>query len=471
MKTLKNGVLGLESFVLFRNSQGEDGRGTLIHITRNHAVFEVYNPYSIVQLSEVLQDLRIFRGERAIYAGRAVVSTLVPTGLMLIVSVTLMDPWTDLTGLVPGKGLRQELERLLNEWGNGPTIRPSYQVAVNKLRIFLEEINRLLAQVDIAIKTGHPNRPNDMDRDLFEEIKAPIIPKVEELIAMFESEAMQVSPDEAWLHIDFMRRELQPLFLCSPYVHRTYSKPLGYAGDYEMVNMMFRNSLEGQNTYAKLINVICLEQGPVKAHRNRINILFNRLKSEARRVTRDGRSLRVMNLGCGPGIEVQKFIKNDALSEKCEFHLMDFNKETITFVRNQLREIAQSSGRRLNVEFVLKSVHELLRKVARSNHDLFHRSFDMIYCAGLFDYLSDRVCRRLLEFFYNWLEPGGLLIVTNVHHRNPIRYFMEHLVEWHLIYRNEKQMARLSPRSHACRVYTDPTGINVFLEIRKEIHK
>ena len=52
-----------DSVVLFSNSQGDSGQGTLVHLTRNLAVFEVYNPYSLVQLSEVLQDVRILRGE------------------------------------------------------------------------------------------------------------------------------------------------------------------------------------------------------------------------------------------------------------------------------------------------------------------------------------------------------------------------------------------------------------------------
>ena len=81
----------LQSPVTFRNSQGDPARGTLLKLERSSVVLEVYNPYSIVQLSEVLQELTIRRGEDIIYQGRAVVSNLVNTGLMLIVSVTLVD--------------------------------------------------------------------------------------------------------------------------------------------------------------------------------------------------------------------------------------------------------------------------------------------------------------------------------------------------------------------------------------------
>src|SRR6187431_1718445 len=102
---------GTESLVTFVNAGGFQGRGTLLHLTRQAAAFEVYNPHSIVQLSEVLTSLTISRGERIIYRGRAVVTTLVPAGSLLIVSATLVDPWTDMTGLSSADALRAETSR------------------------------------------------------------------------------------------------------------------------------------------------------------------------------------------------------------------------------------------------------------------------------------------------------------------------------------------------------------------------
>ena len=49
-----------ESIVSCRNSQGVEIRATPVRMTRHLVVFEVYNPYSILQLSEVLQEFKIF---------------------------------------------------------------------------------------------------------------------------------------------------------------------------------------------------------------------------------------------------------------------------------------------------------------------------------------------------------------------------------------------------------------------------
>lgn len=93
------------------------------------------------------------------------------------------------------------------------------------------------------------------------------------------------------------------------------------------------------------------------------------------------------------------------------------------------------------------------------------REFDAVYCAGLFDYLSDKVCARLLSYFASRSKPGGQLLVTNVHSDNPEKFGMEHLLEWYLIYRDEAGMSSLLPEnSHAHRLYVDETGVNVFAE-------
>ncbi len=43
---------------------------------------------------------------------------------------------------------------------------------------------------------------------------------------------------------------------------------------------------------------------------------------------------------------------------------------------------------------------------------------------------------------------------------------MKHVLEWYLIYRNETKMEAILPKQcGAPKLYTDPTGINVFAEL------
>jgi extracellular factor (EF) 3-hydroxypalmitic acid methyl ester biosynthesis protein len=125
------------------------------------------------------------------------------------------------------------------------------------------------------------------------------------------------------------------------------------------------------------------------------------------------------------------------------------------------------SGHKPAIKFIQKSVDDLLKNIHLESEG-FLPSYDMIYCAGLFDYFPDNVCRNLLQLYYRWVRPGGLLVTTNVHSNNPARPMMEHLMEWYLIYRDEAQLASLAPKdSDGGEVFADETGVNVFLTIRK----
>jgi extracellular factor (EF) 3-hydroxypalmitic acid methyl ester biosynthesis protein len=150
---------------------------------------------------------------------------------------------------------------------------------------------------------------------------------------------------------------------------------------------------------------------------------------------------------------------------------MDFNVETLAYAKRCLEQAARESGRKPAIVYVHKSINELLKDAARGARGREGGppvvSADLTYCAGLFDYLSDKVCKQLLQLFHGWAAPGGLVVATNVHPRNDVRYFLEHLLEWNLIYRDEAQMLELSPGVGETSVNADSTGLNVFVEIRK----
>ncbi len=463
-------ALATESLVLFRNSQGAEARGTLMRLARNSVVFEVYNPYSIVQLSEVLQDFHIRRGERTIYTGRAVVSNLVSTGLLLIVSVTLLDPWSDLIDLEPGQQLRDEVQLFIEDWHRGyHRLRPSYELKVSKIRNFLQELSRWLEHGETVAGLREPACPPGLVQGFLADVDQQIAPQLDDLFKEFEAEAYQVAPEELVSHKAFARRELHPMILCTPFVHRVYTKPLGYAGDYKMVNMILHSPWQGASTYAKLVNAAFLRNDTAQAHRNRIDRLTQLLECEAHRVTREGRVFRVLNIGCGPAQEVQRFISSTRLPIRSEIKLLDFNQETLKHTQSQIERHTATiprETRNTRVEFVHRSIHDLLKDAVSRRPDP-QVTYDMVYCAGLFDYLSDRICGKLLRLFYDWTLPGGSVIATNVHTRNPIRGMMEHLAEWYLVLRDQRDMLGLTPRTGHQRVFMEQTGTNVFLEIRK----
>ncbi len=457
----------MDSLVLFRNSQGIEARGTLMRLSRNLVVLEVYNPYSIVQMSEVLHDVQIRRGQRTIYTGKAVVNNLVSTGLLLIVSATLVDPWSDLIDLSPGPELRDEVRGFVQQWEQGnQRLRPSFELIVGKAHNFLEELSLWLEHGEALAGIRDNGTPSDLVREFVADVDAMVAPKLDELFGEFDDEARQVPEDESSVHKAYARRELHPLMMCSPFLHRSYTKPLGYAGDYEMVNMILDDPWKGGSTYAQIVNAIFLRTGTAQGHRNRVDRLVQYLESEARRVAGPGRRLRVLNIGCGPAAEVFRFIRGSQLSDDCQIELLDFNQQTLDFASERIYEAISAHGRKTEVRFIHRSIHHLLKE---ASDGASHRepAYDLVYCAGLFDYLSDRICKRLLRLFEQWTFAGGLVIATNVHVNNPAKGVMEHLQDWNLLLRDEDDVLALAPGPWPSRVLTDATGTNIFLETRK----
>jgi extracellular factor (EF) 3-hydroxypalmitic acid methyl ester biosynthesis protein len=277
-----------------------------------------------------------------------------------------------------------------------------------------------------------------------------------------------VEPHARAAHMSYMKRQIHPLVLCSPFIHRTFYKPLGYAGDYEMVNMMVRDPYEGGSIFAKILNRIFLSTPPVEAHRNRLVYLTQLLRDETLRLLRKPGALRVLNMGCGPAREIQDFLTRNEVGKAMQFTLIDFNEETLDHASRALGEIAKRGRTPVEFRFVKKSVHQFIKEASKSRSD--PARYDLIYCAGLFDYLPDSVCRRILAIFHDELAPGGLLAVTNVSDSNPSRNWMEYVLDWHLIYRGAQRLASLTPGgvpADRAVVRAVGTGVNIFLEIRK----
>ena len=456
-------VVRTDSGVTFRNAGGVQLRGTLVRMTKEAIVFEVYSPYAVVEREDHLPDLTVMRDGQSLYSGGAVVDSVLSTGVMLIVTAIPLGTWAALAESDASAYGWADTGSLAWDWEDTQHLLPDLQIAVTSIRSFLDRLSRWVAPMDAS---GEIVRGGGDER--IERMFGAIQPRLIHMFDRWEDAWQQLDPDQMPLHRRFTQRELHPLMLCGPFIHRTYTKPLGYAGDYEMVNMLVRNGMEGPSTYAKMVNALVLRMDPGQAHRNRIARLVDYLVKEAQRVVPTGRPLRVLNIGCGPAHEVEQFISGHPISDRCEFTLLDFNAETIEYTRGRLDDAARRHGRETSVKFLQMSVNDLLREAVRRGSCAAMGEYDLVYCAGLFDYLSDKVCSRMLSLLSSWTAPGGYLVATNVHPRHRIHALMEDVLEWHLVLRTESDMLTLSGPELGQRVVnTEATGVNVFLEIRK----
>ncbi|HMP83127.1 MAG TPA: class I SAM-dependent methyltransferase [Verrucomicrobiota bacterium] len=460
------------SLVIFQSTQSGEIRGSLLKLTSHLAIVEVYNPSIVLRSSEVLPDLKIVVQSRVIYSGRAVVSNLVTTGSVAMCELKLDESKFDTASHLTSGGdaqISKGFSDFLDHWQKVYRVLPEFKVIIADMQTFLTDLRLWLEQVELGLQSASAGDRVKIEQDIADSLRDGSVGAVNHLFERFEDVARKIDPELVPAHQAFGKRLVLPLLLASPFVYRTYQKPLGYAGDYEMVNMMFRNPAEGGSLFAKIVNVYALQLPPILGHRNRIELLEQRLVQEARRVALNGRSLRVFNLGCGPAHEIQRFLASDPVSSEVHFTLCDFNDETLAHTGGILNDLKNRHGRRTVIQMQKKSVHQMLKQADRVVQLPPNEAYDVVVCAGLFDYLSDKVCRKLIQIFYSMLGPGGLLITTNVD-VHPARNEMEYFLEWHLIHRNTEQMRSLAPQRAAGEdvlISRDATGVNVFMDVRK----
>ena len=77
------------------------------------------------------------------------------------------------------------------------------------------------------------------------------------------------------------------------------------------------------------------------------------------------------------------------------------------------------------------TVHAPIRDVIAGRYKV--SDFDLIYSAGLYDYLEPAVAERLTTLLWRGLNPGGQIVLTNFLEGTKDRGWMEALMDWWLI--------------------------------------
>jgi hypothetical protein len=262
----------------------------------------------------------------------------------------------------------------------------------------------------------------------------------------------------------FTELVVTPEFIAGPLWRRTWEKPLGYPGDYEVMNQIYQWRLIGDTAFAKLMHRLgldCLEC--VASRMTLVQQAINRAVNQRS----DQKLVRIANLGCGTAQEVHNFVTADRPQPPVHFTLIDQDTQPLTLIQN-------------------RTLPEILRQKKPIGLDCWHLSFldivegkaafrnlppqDLVYSVGLLDYLSEKRARGLVKSLYEKVAPGGSLLVANLRDA-PLSGFWpaEFICDWSMVYRSEAEMLRLAEGLGASAVdlRTDETGLVYMLAIDK----
>ncbi len=460
-----------ETQVTCETCQGATISGVVQRVTRHQVVFELSSPDTILRFSEALKGLRIMDGRRILYSGEAVVTHLLSAGASLVVEARLGDGWNDLDSSPQRKinfQLTNAFQDFVQKTREASRIAPEFKLVVADLQTGLQDLHRWLDQVEVGFHSHGSEDRSRRELEVLDELREPVFLALRTLFEQFEDCCRTIDAAAQPAHWQYAKRQLHPLVLCSPFLQRSFRKPLGYAGDYEMVSMMLRDPLEGPSLFAKLLNAFFLSSPSVTAQRGRIDYLKPVLVRETARVIRSGREARIFNFGCGPAREVEEFIAEWDLSNVAEFVLADCNDESLEHARRLLSDIISRRSRSSKVRLVRRSVAQLLKEPRGT--DPGSRGYDLVYCADLFDFLPDYICEQLIAVFCALLAPGGLLVAMNLDQGSFSRRWMEYAADLHQVNRDCKHLAELTAgleMSNRGRPAAETRGMNTVLTVRK----
>ena len=458
------------NLVRFSKNENLKGFATLKRVeTGKKATFEQFSDDASFRSGEKICDFVVEMGGEVIFQGSATVTSVVTHQGIVVYEALLEGDWRSpkYTKEEFLKNASDLLEQHTDSWAREREVEESFRQTVGDMEIYLEGLQSWCQQVETEAIVSL-----DGEEEQFLQAVSPIVSlEIASHFAEYEKEVARLSPEQRESHRAFLIRSLHRFILQSPFSERCYSKPLGYAGDYGMVELMLGHPHQGRTLFAKLINDAFLRTGPVKAHQNRIDYLVERLTEVVSSRAELGLRTRILNLGCGPADEVRRFIEGSPLSEMADFELLDFSDVTLRYTTGKIAESCERSGREVEVAFIEESIQGFLKKAARGV-DFQAESYDFVYCAGLYDYLSQGFCAKLTECFYNLVRPGGEVVVTNVSRSNTIPAVMADFLEWTLVERTEEEMMNLAPAEKSSllkELKSDETQINLFLELRKSV--
>lgn len=241
-----------------------------------------------------------------------------------------------------------------------------------------------------------------------------------------------------------------------PYTYRAFSKPRGYAGDAVMMDYLYgyqASDLEGLTDLARRLFRHSTGTPGGEAVRFRRRLLAETIDSEAARF---GCPIDVLALAAGHLREVD--LSMAVRSGDARITALDQDEESLAVVH---RDYAQHG-----VKATPASVRHILAGRVKLS------ASDLSYTAGLYDYLTEPVATRLTTLMFDALRPGGTLLLANFLPDIPDVGYMESLMDWHLIYRDDAEMRSLLagvPTAEIAGIgqFHDPFENITFMRVRK----
>jgi extracellular factor (EF) 3-hydroxypalmitic acid methyl ester biosynthesis protein len=388
------------------------------------------------------------------FSGRLVFTNDVYDCQSLVEEGRFVDPRGAFSNLPLVLSQREQVRREFRDWVSDLV----YDLAVYKR--FFDDQDRIIEAEPLDVRDAARNAVIASEGARF---RAYLRHKDEELLKLVRG----YTKEEHERHGFYFRRMAWQFILASEIHRRTNLKPRGYAGDAEMMRLIYENEHVGHFVFNRLLHKHAVEMPGADAVRNRLRLIARVFREVAARFApTPQRKLRFLSVASGPAAELRDLFAGPEDAARFECALLDQDTEAIRAARRGVQLLERERRFSLSVQYLEHSVRRMLRDRNLVEHV---GRFQYIYSMGLFDYLTPPVAKAVLERLHELLVPGGTLLVGNYHIHNSSRFYMDYWLDWPLYYRTEESFLALADglAGGSRDVTFDESRCQMFLRVEK----
>ena len=228
-----------------------------------------------------------------------------------------------------------------------------------------------------------------------------------------------------------------------------YTKPHGYAGDFEIIDRIYQKYISDQPHLSNW-DKYWQNNAAADAVRNRAEHFSKVILDQLLEIT-PNKKLNILNVASGPGRDMLYFFENNPTAN-VHIDCIEQDKNAI--------------------DYASAVCHKHIDKITFINKNAMRfkadKKYDLIWSAGLFDYFENKVFIYMLKKFNQFIHRAGKIIVGNFSINNPSKPFME-IFEWHLHHRSPEQLRQLAISAGITEEHIsidkEKSGVNLFLNI------
>jgi extracellular factor (EF) 3-hydroxypalmitic acid methyl ester biosynthesis protein len=225
-----------------------------------------------------------------------------------------------------------------------------------------------------------------------------------------------------------LNHPIKDLLMQDPLTERSFTQPRGYAGDSKLLDMVYspnKYDLSNTSEVGKRLFKYTTRTSLSRTLRRRMQLIAEYIDKFAKEVP----NASVLSVASGHCREADysTALKSNALKR---FIALDHDPKSLETMQTHYSQFGLEPYE-LNVKDLIKGSHNL-------------GQFDLIYSAGLYDYLSTRFAQKLTQCLYDMLKPGGKLLLINIAAQYDEVGYLESYMNWSMIGRDKLDTMELA---------------------------